>query len=437
MNSICFKTCCTLCVLLGLLTACEPDNSSVVGEDWIYNGTKVFYIDTFTVNTSTYKFDSISVSDTDRLLVGAYMDNDFGRITAKPYIQLYSSNLYADSDAVFDSVALILKYDSYFYNDTIPKQKFKAYEVIKNIKVTEDYYYNTSNYNTNDIPIGEIEASITPRKVDSLHFTLNPAYGRKLFEDIQNNEFSDINQFLAKYKGLMITPDSSNTTVFGFEKSSKLRLYYTIKEEVESDEAEYIDLDFSTANSFHNLSSNYNNTYFENLNSQKESISSAQTNNTSFIQSGSGLATKIDIPYIEQVYNITGSGSVMNAQLYIALKRNSSTTNLHTRDSLNVYIIDQRSETISVLTDHSGNQIYALKNSSQSELSNTVYTIDLQYFVDLKLNSDNRENLFLSLSSQDFNESVDRYILEGQTSETNALKTTLALYYALYDDDDE
>jgi hypothetical protein len=61
------------------------------------------------------------------------------------------------------------------------------------------------------------------------------------------------------------------------------------------------------------------------------------------------------------------------------------------------------------------------------------YNIPIKYFLDLKLTETNGENFFLALYSQDYNQSVDRYILNGEDSSDN-LKVKLELIYAVYDE---
>ncbi|WP_434035982.1 DUF4270 family protein [Formosa sp. 4Alg 33] len=433
MNSIFFRTLLGACCFMMLLQACDSDTTSVIGEDWIDNGTKVFYIDTFTVNTSTYKFDSIIVTTPSRYLIGGYTDPTFGHVKTTPYIQLNSSSLYIDSDAVYDSVALLLDYTDYYYNDTIPTQKFNVYEVLETITPDEDYFYNTTTFKTNPTSIGSVQFSPTPIREDSIHFTLNSDYGKQIFEDIQDNEINSSTEFLDKYKGIMIEADDANTAVIGIGTTSKLRLYYSIANEDDTEEG-YYDIAIDTDNSFNNMTSDYGTTVFNTLQEQTDELPSTLADNLNFIQAGSGLATKIDIPFIERINTLNGSGSIMDANLKISLKKNSSTDNLSTRDSLNVYIIDQKSEIVTTLTDYTGSIVYGRKLTDEFDSNYTSYVISLKYFLDLKLNATNASNLFLGITSQGFTDSVDRYILEGEDSEENNLKTFLELNYALYNE---
>ena len=96
-------------MLFASILSCETDNSGFpIGEDWVSTNTKVYFIDTMTIKSSTFKFDSLSVSNTDRLLIGAYIDPVFGFVKSKSYVQLSNDVYTIDDDAIYDSIALIL-----------------------------------------------------------------------------------------------------------------------------------------------------------------------------------------------------------------------------------------------------------------------------------------------------------------------------------------
>ncbi|CDF79382.1 conserved hypothetical protein (DUF4270) [Formosa agariphila KMM 3901] len=434
MNSIFLRALLGACCFFTLLVSCETDTTDVSGEDWINNGTKVFYIDTFTVETSTYKFDSIAVSSTSNYVLGNYVDPVLGQIKASPYFELTPNSYYIDDDAVYDSIALILDYTDYYYNDTISKQKFNVYEVLETLTPTEDYFYNTSNFSTSTTSIGFLEMSPTPIREDSIQFSLDNTYGKQLFDDFQNDIVNNLDDFNQKYYGLKIVPDDSNTAIIGIGTSSILRVYYTIKGENEAEEY-YFDFNINTASSFHNITSTFKNEYINGLEEQEDEVSSTLTDNSSYIQAGSGLATRIDVPFIESINTINGTGSLMDAYLNVSIKRKTNTDDLSIRDSLNVYIIDNKSVSLTQLVDYSGSVVYGRQLANEFNEDYITYTISLKYFLDLKLNSTNGDDYFLGITSQGYNSSVDRYILEGEDSEHSDLKANLELTYAIYDDE--
>ncbi|MDJ0646327.1 MAG: hypothetical protein QNJ57_10135, partial [Flavobacteriaceae bacterium] len=67
-------------LLLGLLACNEQNSEALVGEDFVDSSTKVFFIDTLNIISSSFQFDSLVVSNPNRLLIGSYRDEVFGRI---------------------------------------------------------------------------------------------------------------------------------------------------------------------------------------------------------------------------------------------------------------------------------------------------------------------------------------------------------------------
>ena len=421
------------CVIAFCSMSCS-DQDETVGRNFINNTTKAFFIDTLTVKTSTFQFDSIGVNNTKRLLIGAYTDPVFGVTKSKVYTRFANSYYNIDETAVYDSIELILKYDGYYYNDTIPFQEFNIYRVTENIKPRSDLnYYNTMAFEIESNPIATSVFQPKINKVDSLRIRINDDFGNLLFNEIQGNDFNDYVEFINRYKGFLIEPSESNTTVLGFSNTSYFRVYYTVPDG-DDDTDVTLDLAFDTTNSFHNISSNQQNTYFSSLESQETYINSTETDNNSFIQSGTAIATKINLPFLESIREIQGTGTVLSASLTVSLKRNSSTNNLRTRDSLALSIINQRSEVVSELLQYDTSSALGLIDDvTEPEFNITRYKIPLKLFVDLKLTDPNRANYYLALYSQDFNASVDRYILNGEEAD-NDLKIKLELTYAVYDE---
>ncbi len=419
--------------LLLFLVSCEEDTELTVGEDWINVSTKVYFIDTLTVKATTFKFDSINVSNASRLMIGAYTDPVFGVSKSKSYVQLSNSIYSLDDDAVFDSIALILNYDTYFYNDTIPTQKFNVYRVTKKIEANDetDAFYNTTEFTYDATPIASESFLAYPKKEDSLHILLDNTFGKTLFNDIRDNEINNSEEFLYRYKGLLIEADNNNTAILGFSTDSYLRIYYSIPDET-NDESYEFDIPFNSTNSFNNISSDTQGTYFEALTDQDVYLPSYLTNNASYIQAGTGIATRIEIPYLEKINDIPGTGTIVDANLKLSIKQSSSTKTLFTSDNLNIYIYNKNGEVISSLTNTAGETVLGLIESENSEYNIITYSIPLKYFLDLKLSIINDDNLFLVIYSENYNESMDRYIFNGENA-SNDLKVKLELTYAIYD----
>ena len=427
-----------VCFLFGLIfvfscsNPLEEENTLIVGEDFVNTDTKVFFTDTFTVKASTFKFDSISISNNNRLLIGAYNDPVFGKTKSKSFVQLNNNQFDIDNETVFDSIALILNYDHYFYHDTIPEQTFNVYKVLEDIKPEEDYY-NTTTFQYGNVPIATKNFEATPVKVDSLHIELNDAFGSELFAKLRDNEINNNDEFVDEYKGLVIEPEINNTTVLGFLNTSVLRVYYSIIGETENTDL-VLDITFNTENSFNQTSSESSGTSLESLLDQEIYLDSQDANNNCFIQSGVGVVSRIDVPYLDKIYDIPGTGIITDADLVFNVKNTAQETNYRTRDSLQAFIINQKSEVVYNLTNFvTSDYEFGLIEDENQEFNILKYRLPIKQFLDLKLDNPH-EDLYLAIYSQDFAQSVDRYIFyDANAPEEQKLK--LELTYAIYEED--
>ena len=424
-------------ILLLLLNSCAQDDSSFpVGEDWVASDTRVLYIDTMTVNSSTFKFDSIQVSNTDRLLLGAYTDPIFGKTTSKIFTQLSNSTYTLDRDAVFDSIALILNYDDYFYNDTTQIQSLKIHEVLQDIKTTDDgYFYNTTSFEYDENAVGEVQFIPRPIREDSLHLRLDDDYGKLLFTEIQENEINNTDEFLRYHRGLLLNPGGDNTTILGFLPTSTLRIYYSLPDEVEVDESESFDMIFNSSYTYHNISSDRSGTYFENLAEQEDEVSSSTANAMSYVQGGVGLATRIDIPNLAGLDYIEGKGTLLSANLMISLNTATESTALPAQESLAAYIIDQKNVALGTLYDYSGSEASATIAAESDEFAQRTYSLPIHYFLDEKRTDSNGENWYLALIDPENTQAVNRYSFYNSQAADDDLKLQIILIYAVYNNE--
>ena len=427
--------------LMILIFSCNVDEENIfsmdVGEDWVDIKTKVYHIDTLTVKLSTFQFDSITVSNAKRLMVGSYNDPEFGLTKCESYIQLKNSDLYGiDDKAEFDSISLVLNFDNYFYNDTIPVQEFKVYDVLEDIEPDDDddLYYNTTNFKTSSTPLASVFFKPRPNKLDTLAIKLDNDYGEILFNKIKDNEINNNEEFLEEYKGLMIMADETNTSTLGFSTNSEMRIYYTIDNGVEFEsEEKVINFQINPISSFSHIESNKEGTSIEDLDGSLKMLPSYETNNNSFVQSGTGITSRIDIPYLKTLYDIPGDGAILDAFLKISLKQNSSSQIIQARNHLQLKIVNHKSEILDDLIGYEGNPVTGVIEEENSEYSIITYNFPIKTFLDLKLTNAKPENLFLVISPPDFKSSVDRYVFEGENA-VNDKKVKLEITYVVYNE---
>ena len=321
------------------LLSCGTDTDAgefVVGSDYLALNNKVVLIDTVTVDMSTINFDSLVTSSQNRILIGNYDDPIFGKVKSNSYFQLAAgsytlNNGTSDTETtnyVFDSIAMILKYDNYYYGDTTKVQTFDIHRLAQKVKpnIDDNNFYNNSALNYSEESIGTISYKPRPTERDSITIKMSDAFGSAIFQKIKKREITDFDSFSEYLKGLVLVPAASNSSsVIGFHIStSKVRLYYS-KYQADTEETPYI-IDFTITDAtkqFNSISLDKTGTLLQNLPLSDSKLSSSLMNKQSFIQSGTGVACRVDFPNIKELRYISEKGAIVDAQLIFKPVSNS------------------------------------------------------------------------------------------------------------------
>ncbi len=429
------------------LFSCGTDTDAgefTVGSDYLALSNKVIMIDTVTVEMSTINFDSLVTSNRSRILIGNYEDPVFGKVKSDSYFQLSTTtyalnNTGSDTQAVnyvFDSISMILKYDNYYYGDTTKVQTFNIHRLTQKVKPNTDdsNFYNNSTLAYDSQSLGTISFKPRPTEKDSINIRMNDEFGSALFQKIKKREITDFDSFTEYLKGLVLVPETSNSAnVIGFNVStSKVRMYYS-KYQAEADEEPYI-IDFTIADvakQFNSISLDRTGTILQNLPISSSKLSSTLTNNQGFIQSGTGVACKIDFPNIKQFKNIATNGAIVDAQLILKPVNNSYSDQYPLADSLSVYVGDNLNRISSTLVNSANSTVYGILNKKSDEFNENIgYTIPIGSFLQKEMlkQSDSRSSLILTLPS--ISKSVNRIVLGDQKHLNN--KIQLKIYYISY-----
>jgi Domain of unknown function (DUF4270) len=346
------------------LTSCEDGGISKADKNFIRSGLQTVYVDTFSVKTSTILIDSLPTSGSGVLLVGNYQDPFLGKISASTYFQIGYQSIFApDQNSTFDSIGLILPYSRYSYGDTTKSQTISVHQMtsLPTLRVlppnrTDDnvsYFvaasqaslYNSSSVSFNPTPITTATVKFFPHR-DSLYIPFPKAFGQNWFNIAQAEVggssikyFSNPDTFIKDFfNGIHITSDgTSNASIAGFRTAkAKVRIYY---KKLLSDKQAYFDLPLgSTAFQFNNIKGDRSGTMLSTL-GHRQSISSSATGNTTFIQSGSGLATKIEFPTLKGFFT-NRNYILLDAALEITPVLNTYSTSLKAPSTLAIYLTD-------------------------------------------------------------------------------------------------
>ncbi|MUH35684.1 DUF4270 family protein [Zobellia amurskyensis] len=435
-NALAIFTC------LSLLISCSNDaiNSSdfEAGDTFTNSDIRVVQLDTMTVDFSTMKFDSIDTSQSSRMLVGKYNDPVFGTIKTASFLELIPSSYYIDTDAEYDSITFLLRPDHYYYNDTLQLNTIHIRQLNENLKPADGVnFYNTSIIGFNDEDLGNLTYAPRPLVTDSLEIKLADTFGEALFDNLQQKKITTYDEFKNYLYGLTVQPgDTDNGSVIGFSLTSNVRLYYSIAGE--NDHTQYsTDFTINATSSplpfFNQISAEDPNEYLKTLTDQEVNLYSSQTENQSFIQSGIGIATRLEFPHIKSVFDIQGQGTLLDASLRIAPTISSYNDLLTLRDTLSVFIVDQNNELTGQLYSTDGSAAQAILNRNNQEFNDIYYELPLSGYLEGLLSVDQESSDALILLPSNYNSTVDRFVLN---TDIHTQGTTLELTYAIYDEDE-
>jgi hypothetical protein len=437
-----------LLLLFGVtMISCGTDSDSgefVVGSDYLAIGNKVILIDTVSVDMSTINFDSLVTSSQNRILIGNYEDPIYGKVKSNSYFELSGStyaltNSGSDTETtnyVFDSISMILKYDNYFYGDTTSVQTFDIHRLTQKVKpnVDDKSFYNNSSLSYSDESLGTISYKPRPIEKDSINIKMSDVFGAALFQKLKKREITDFDSFNEYLKGLVLVPSNSNSSsVIGFHvATSKVRLYYS-KYQADNEDTSFI-LDFTITDAtkqFNSISSDKTGTIIQNLPISTSNLSSLLTNHEGFIQSGTGVACRIDFPNLKQLKYIANKGTIVDAQLILKPVNNTYSEKYPLADSLKVYVGDNLNRISSSLVNSAGATVFGILNKKSDEFNENIgYTIPVGAFLQKELlkQSDSRSTLILTLPG--ISKAVDRIVLGDQKHLNN--KIQLKIYYISY-----
>ncbi|MDY8136139.1 DUF4270 family protein [Aquimarina sp. 2201CG5-10] len=409
-----------------------------VGQDFTDSNVRVVSIDTFKVELSTYKFDSINTSSSNRILLGQYTDAIFGKTRAESYMELTTSIYSIPDDAELDSIALILNYDQYFYNDTTQVSTINVHLLTDELRPDDDVFYNTSSVPYEENPIASRSYFPEPIDEDSLHISIPIAVGELVFDKIKENDINDNDELRNEFKGFALIPgDNDDSSVIGFSTditNTYLRFFYRVPGEFEDDERTF-DLSIITNQNippfFNKIESNTEGTFFDTLTDQEINLASEDANNRSYIQSGVGMVTRIQFPTIKKIFEIPGTGTVLDATLLIKPPPQEFSEILPIRDSLAVYRVDQNNLLNNQLFNGEG-AVFARVNEDDKEFNEIVYEVPVGPYIENELTESPEIDDALILLPINFNNTVDRTVLEGEGSTDFEVK--LVITYAIYDE---
>ena len=427
------------------LNSCSPQDDELlsIGNNFVEPNTRVAKVDTFGISLSTIILDSIATSNTEIAIVGYSNDKETGSVAANSFFQIGvpASDL-IQTDDIFDSVALVLNYSSYYHGDTTSLFSLSVNEVAEDIDVFDDgYLYNNSSFNYLPISLGTKSFYPRPNSNKEVVIRLQDYLGNDLFEKLKydDDEITDNTEFINYLKGLVLLSNNNiNQSVIGFNLTDStlcLRLYARrIGEEVEEFEVDFPVINNSSR--FNQFAGDRNNTILEQLTEQRDELHSSKTNDFVFIKGGAGLMTTISFPWLTSLIEIN-NGELFRAELVLYPIINDSNSGLLPSNFL-LYEGGKYNAFEGTYADADGNPYYA--TVEKDILYNSVsITFDLTEYIKHEISDSYYETdktFILSYNSPEHSNSVNQVKIGGFGNEKYCPKLNVYFIHSKVESND-
>ncbi len=362
--------------------------------------------------------------ETPRLLVGSYLDNKFGKVTAESFIQFRPSSptTVLPPDAVLQSLVLSVSLDYYNYGSRDASTvNFYVHEV-KDSLITEGRYFNNSVVDYDPAVIGTVSKTIDPvsfddaftknadadatnNVIDSLLIPINSTYANNLFQlaktillvpnsttgkndTTTTANYYTFRKFRRIFKGLSITSDATNK-IIGINPSyvaaglsrSKLVLTYSYKSGTKTGKIEFSTYSSEGSISFSRITADRAGSSLQSVDELYKPFYPDGDNR--FVQSGSPIVTKIDFSkyfsYTDTIKNLL----INSAEIVI---NPDETTSYKMPDNIGFRVLNAKNDYVKstdtipslytgfIVSDAEGYLVLGEGTTSGSSISNLALT---------------------------------------------------------------
>ena len=455
-----------LCFLLAIITiSCNVSSIEefVVGENFIKDNTGATMIDTFKITTSTVMKDSLTSNGVGRILVGSNYTPYTGYLSSNAYFEMvFDDDIINTKKVVYDSLCMVLSYDTYFSGDTTVSQSFTVHRVLEEMQLDKKkgVLYTNSSFTYETTPFGSFTVTPRPKTNKNISFRLSDALGRKLTQMIIRESDTITNdEYFVKYffNGVVIRSNSNvNGAAFGFrttdkstsgtttgtvvEKNPKIkpefRLYYHLNPNVEEKHGLYYKFSFQSDKiHFNQIVPNTTNSLLSGLTSAKDmdERSSTLTNNCIYAQSGIPYYMKLQIPYLQNVKLIDKYSALIGATLNLYPVKGTYKESTELPDTLYIYSAITKTNKITgqiLASGSTSNYVFAAKTIANNLDKTVSYVVDISSFINSEMAESSKYNLSLMLGyGSSAGKALDHVILGGANSGKYSPKLNLYYYH--------
>jgi hypothetical protein len=281
------------------------------------------YNDTLTIKSSTVQIDSIYTSGTNTFTLGSIYHPELGKVESSFYTQISNADtLFAKQTSIFDSLRMELVYKAY-QGDLTKPHAISVHRLTDSLSLSK-IYFNYSSVNYDPVPLATHTFVPKPIKAqsingdslkyDTLFFKLSPAFGKELLSKYSDKTIAAGGTEFRKYlKGLYFKSKSVDaSSLLGFSPAySRMTMYFhNPGDTVKYKTYYYFSLSNLVTPELHARFNHFEMIRAGNLSNLKkvgDAVPAANSNFVTYVQTGTGVATKIEFPYLN---NLKGNKNV-------------------------------------------------------------------------------------------------------------------------------
>ncbi len=393
--------------IVALFATCDRTGDSyIVGDVFTDNKAVLGYVDTFSLQLSTIRLDSFVTSGLNDIYTGYFKDDKAGNVLPETYVPLaFSKKTNIPEGSVYDSLVICFKPNSSWIGDTLLPKELKIYEVKEEIRpdyfAFQQFMFNNQKIKRSDALLATVTIDPMPYRALVSSARMTDSLGQIWFKKvIENDDIMDNNEYFEQYfHGICIVPQTTNVNWgLGFVCNSgsvpasreledacqfEIRLYYRRPGDGEDDS--YMTFVPKLGGyQYNHFVNDRSGTAFENLEIDGGKVMSYESNNMAYIQTGSGLALRIDFPTISRLHAAAEYMNVLDSWLIIRPKEGSYNEDYKLPSELFLAVTDESNDLYAGLTTLQGNIVSSPVHYS-SEDGRPYYLFSVLKFVRSKL----------------------------------------------------
>lgn len=452
------KTFQILIILLAILSvSCSIDSIEdfVVGENFIADKSGIMMIDTLTIKSSSFQYDSIISNSAGRILLGSNYNSFSGYKNSNSFLEMTFDDDILYTEFVFDSLCLVLNYDGYYSGDTTVTQILTVHQLQEEMALDDNSsLYTTSKFAFQKTPLGSLKFKPTPATKKEVSIRLSDQLGNRFAQLIKSKKDTLSSETLFKkifnglviqstpeVKGAMIgfgvksatTNDSETTTTDTTATKPEIRLYYHLSPNPDNLRNLYYKFSmYSDGIYFNQISAQTSGSQMAAISENNNDISAKLTGNQTLVQSGVQVFSKISIPYSDNLLLIGQNSAFISASLRLYPVKGSYKKSSDLPETLNVYSADKLNNLSAQVTAPGTTDVIYANLKTISDVEETVYyEIDISSFIDTELKEELETNrsLMIGYGSTEAIKSAGHIILGGPNSGIYSPKLNIYYYH--------